>query len=158
MRLCRWWTPLVAALGVSGCDSSPVPAAPATLRIALEAGLPAGAKFTVQVGDSSVSVGSGESSRCLRWPALAGTHQTAWTFVVGDSTFRGQYTWKVQEPTVDLYVWEQQGWISFSWVDSPCGNKLLAIPATHRVGTTPSSPAAPPPASRARPAPPHGPT
>jgi len=57
----------------------------------------------------------------------------AWTFVLGDSTFRGQYTWKVQPPQVDLYVWEERGWISFSWVDRPCGDRLLATPVTDRV-------------------------
>ncbi len=152
-----WWTPLFAALALAGCDSTPVPAPPATLRVALEAGLPAGTKFTLQVGDSSVSVAPGESSRCLRWPSLGGTHVAAWTFVVGDSTFHGQYAWKVQPPTVDLYVWEQQGWISYSWVDRPCGDRLLATPLTDKAGA-PASSRAPPPASRARPAPPPGPT
>ncbi len=127
------WTPLFAVLALPGCDRTAVPARPATLRVGLEANLPAGAQFTVRVGDSSVAVSPGESSRCLRWPSLAGTHVAAWTFVLGDSTFRGQYTWKVQPPQVDLYVWEEQGWISFSWVDRPCGDRLLATPVADRV-------------------------
>jgi len=134
-----WYcTPLFAGLALLGCDGTPVPAPPATLRVALEAGLPTGAQFTVRVGDSSVTVSPGESSRCLRWPSLGGTHVADWTFVAGDSTFHGQYTWKVQPPRVDLYVWEQRGWISFSWVDRPCGDRLLATPVADRVDGKPA--------------------